>query len=117
MKAISLVLLLMAIHKNTNPKAEGECRAKDHDSLPSEMHKEPFHSHTIDDRLDGYPMGIESYLEENIVTTKFYKDLRYMTLDHEADYLWQEHLHMVTGNIKLPPADENGNASLKAIAM
>jgi hypothetical protein len=72
---------------------------------PSELHSEPHNSHGIDDPLDGCPLGAESYKEDNVVTMRFYRDLRYMTLDHEADNLCEEHLHMVTGNIKLSPAE------------
>lgn len=122
---IAFVSLLTAVHENTKPKIESKCPATGHNSMPleytesspSELHTKTHHSHSVDNRLDGYPLGKESYKEDNIVTTKFYRDLRYMTLDHEADYLWEEHLHMVTGNIKLPPAEVNGNASMKAIAM
>ncbi|KAF2734830.1 hypothetical protein EJ04DRAFT_436364 [Polyplosphaeria fusca] len=54
---------------------------------------------------------------KNVVERVFYRDLRYMTLDHDMDYLWQEHLFMATGNIRIPPQDGEGNASLKSIAM
>ncbi|KAF2710789.1 hypothetical protein K504DRAFT_376102 [Pleomassaria siparia CBS 279.74] len=119
------VLLFTAIHENTKPKAKSECATADRYSTTlqytkpstSGTHAESHQPQSVDDRLDGYPLGVDSYKEENIVATKFYRDLRYMTLDHDADYLWEEHLHMITGNIKLPPAEENGNASLKAIAM
>lgn len=38
-----------------------------------------------------------------------------MTLDKSMDYLWQDHIHMVTGNIRLP--DGKGNTTLKSISM
>lgn len=125
MTTLALVLLLTAVHENAKLKDESKCPETGHDSMPlqytkpspSELHAESHHSHSVDDPLDGYPLGVDSYKEDNVVTTRFYRDLRYMTLDHEADYLWEEHLHMVTGNIKLPSAEEKGNASLKAIAM
>jgi hypothetical protein len=79
---------------------------------PSELHAEPHHSHGIED-----PLSAESYKENKVVTTRLYRDLRYMTLDHEAGYLYGEYPNMVTGNIKFPPAERKGNVSLKAIAM
>ena len=125
MTAIALILFVTMVHGATKSKDQNSCPAADHgmrpleqpDSHPANVHTTSHDAHSTNDPLDGYPLGVESYKEDNIVTTKFYKDLRYMTLDHESDYLWEEHLHMVTGNIKLPPTEENGNSSLKAIAM
>jgi hypothetical protein len=125
MTAVALILLVTMVHGAPGSKDQDDSPATDHrmlspehaKPLPANLNTEPHHSQSIDDPLDGYPLGVESYKEANIVGTKFYKDLRYMTLDHESDYLWEEHLHMVTGNIKLPPTEENGNSSLKAIAM
>jgi hypothetical protein len=125
MTAVALILLVTMVHRAPESKDQDDSPATDHKMLslehakpsPADSNTEPHHSQSINDPLDGYPLGVESYEEANIVTTKFYKDLRYMTLDHESDYLWEEHLHMVTGNIKLPPTEENGNSSLKAIAM
>jgi hypothetical protein len=113
------------VHGNMKTHAETTCPETEQEMLPLEHPKKPHsesstqanHVHDTTDPLDGYPLGVDSYREDNIVTTKFYKDLRYMTLDHESDYLWEEHLHMVTGNIKLPPTEDKGNSSLKAIAM
>lgn len=59
----------------------------------------------------------ESWSPDKLVETKFYRDVRYMTLEHEADYLWQEHLFMSTGNIRLPAEDGKGNGTLKSISM
>jgi hypothetical protein len=113
------------IHGATKSNNQSNCTAADNEMRPLEhskpsstnLHTESHHAQNINDPLEVYSLGVESYKEENIVTTKFYEDLRYMTLDHESDYLWEEHLHMVTGNMKLPPTEENGNSSLKAIAM
>lgn len=125
MTAVVLILILTLVHGNAEPRTGQDCpspcakKLSSENSKPSssQPHTRPHHDQNARDPLDGYPLGVESYKEDNIVTTKFYKDLRYMTLDHESDYLWEEHLHMVTGNIKLPPTEENGNSSLKAIAM
>lgn len=65
--------------------------------------------------LMGYPHPVETWKKENLIETKYYRDLRYMTLDHESDYLWQEHLFMSTGNIRVP--GEDGNTSLMSISM
>lgn len=125
MTAAVLILILTLIRARTDPQTNKSCPAADLERLSfdnsrtssSHSHMRPHHEQNAEDPLDGYPLGAESYDKDNIVTTKFYKDLRYMTLDHGSDYLWEEHLHMVTGNIKLPPTEENGNSSLKAIAM
>lgn len=71
-------------------------------------------------------------MPENLVETQYYRDTRYMTLDRDADWLWQEYvfrdqvpinhtngtpryLLMSTGNIRIP--DGKGNMSLKSISM
>ncbi|KAF2176461.1 hypothetical protein K469DRAFT_755633 [Zopfia rhizophila CBS 207.26] len=69
------------------------------------------------DPFEHYPHPADSWKKENLIEHRFYRDLRYMTLDHESDYLWQEHLLMATGNIRLPPPDGKRNATLKGIAM
>jgi hypothetical protein len=123
--AVALILFVAMVHGAPKSKDQDKSPATDHRMLslehakpsPANLNTEPYHSQSINDLLDGYPLSVESYKEANIVTTKFYKDLRYMTLDHESDYLWEEHLHMVTGNIKLPPTEENGNSSSRAITM
>lgn len=67
--------------------------------------------------LRNYPHPIETWKKENLIKTKFYRDLRYMTLDHDADYLWQEHALMSTGNIRLPAEDGSDNSTLMSISM
>ncbi|KAF2032315.1 hypothetical protein EK21DRAFT_61142 [Setomelanomma holmii] len=67
--------------------------------------------------LAGYPHQSDSWKPSNLVEKRFFRDLRYMTIDHESDYLWKEHLFMATGNIRLPDDDAGGNTSLKGIAM
>lgn len=62
-----------------------------------------------------YPSEAETWRRESLVETQYYRDVRYMTLDKSADYLWQDHVHMSTGNIRLP--DRNGSTSLKSISM
>ncbi|KAK2742662.1 hypothetical protein FQN55_007781 [Onygenales sp. PD_40] len=62
-----------------------------------------------------YPHPKDTWKQENLIETKYYRDLRFMTLDHSLDYVWQEHVLMSTGNIRLP--DGKGNTSLKSIAM
>lgn len=108
MTAFALIFLLTAIHESTN-------RTKKCSRRPSYRMSSPHRSHP--DSLDGYPQPAASWKERNTVETRFFRDLRYMTLDHESDYLWKEHLYMKTGNIRLPPPDGKGNATLKSIAM
>lgn len=66
--------------------------------------------------LEEYPDPIESWKKENLIETKYYRDLRYMTLSHDMDWLWKEHTDMATGNVILP-AENGHNASLKGISM
>lgn len=70
---------------------------------------------------DAYNSGeaiVKSWKKENLIELKYYRDLRYMTLSHDADWLWKEHLDMLSGNIILPAA-KNGSskATLKSISM
>jgi hypothetical protein len=67
--------------------------------------------------LENYPSSTQAWKEENLIETKFYRDLRYMSLAHEMDYLWKEHTLMATGNIKIPAKDGTGNSSLMSISM
>ncbi|KUJ12587.1 uncharacterized protein LY89DRAFT_757131 [Mollisia scopiformis] len=61
---------------------------------------------------------VESWKKENLVETHYYRDLRYMTLNHDSDWLWKEHLDMLSGNIILPAAEDGStNATLKSISM
>ncbi|KAF2464343.1 uncharacterized protein BDR25DRAFT_346819 [Lindgomyces ingoldianus] len=103
MTAITLAMVVTAIHNSIRPI----CTATE---KPAQS------SHTTDP-LESYPLPADTWKKENLVETRFYRDLRYMTLDHDSDYLWQEHLFMASGNIRLPPPDGKGNASLKGIAM
>ena len=59
----------------------------------------------------------KTWKKANLVETKFYRDLRYMTLSHDNDWLREEHTDMVMGNILLPDEDGSGNRSLKGISM
>ncbi|KAK2813774.1 hypothetical protein FQN50_000172 [Emmonsiellopsis sp. PD_5] len=65
--------------------------------------------------LLNYPHPKDTWKQGNLVETKYYRDMRFMTLDHSLDYVWQEHALMSTGNIRLP--DGKGNSTLKSIAM
>lgn len=65
--------------------------------------------------LSTYPHPVETWKSDNLIQTQYYRDTRYMTLDRNADWLWQEYLLMSTGNIRLP--DGKGNTSLKSISM
>lgn len=62
-----------------------------------------------------YPHPAEAWNQGSLITRKYYRDTRYMTLDKSMDYLWQDHIHMATGNIRLP--DGKGNTTLKSISM
>ena len=98
----ALLMLLTAIHNSASPRDYQE------DVEPSK----PAHVH---DALEEYPHPADSWKKDNLVETRFFRDLRYMSLDPENDYLWKEHLFINTGNIQLP--DETGNTALKGIAM
>ncbi|KAK2867936.1 hypothetical protein FQN49_003322 [Arthroderma sp. PD_2] len=62
-----------------------------------------------------YPHPAETWNQENLINKKYYRDTRYMTLDKSMDYLWQDHVHMATGNVRLP--DGKGNTTLKSVSM
>jgi hypothetical protein len=100
--AFSFLLLATTIHSSTSAV---ECNGVAEHSMPAHVH----------DALEGYPQFAHSWKKENLVETRFFRDLRYMSLNPETDYLWKEHLFMNTGNIQLP--DGSGNTSLKGIAM
>jgi hypothetical protein len=102
MTAISMILLATAIHGSTPSTT-----CPEHDSTVAYA---PSH-----DPSQGFPHPSQSWDKQNVVATRFFRDLRYMSLDPETDYLWKEHLYMATGNIQLP--DGKGNTSLKGIAM
>ncbi|KAF2493674.1 hypothetical protein BU16DRAFT_465495 [Lophium mytilinum] len=66
--------------------------------------------------LAKYPHEVDRWNRDKLIETKYYRDTRYMSIDHEYDYLWQEHQFMSTGNVRIP--GENGkNASLMSISM
>ena len=98
----SLLLLATTIHSSTAARV---CHENQEADTPGHVH----------DALEGYPHPDDSWKKDNLVETRFFRDLRYMSLDPETDYLWKEHLFMNTGNIQLP--DGEGNTSLKGIAM
>jgi hypothetical protein len=98
----SFLLLATIIHNSTSAI---ECHEDGEHSIPAH----------VQDALEGYPHAVDSWKKDNLVETRFFRDLRYMSLDTESDYLWKEHLFMNTGNIQLP--DGTGNTSLKGIAM
>ncbi|KKA18174.1 hypothetical protein T310_7873 [Rasamsonia emersonii CBS 393.64] len=99
MTVCSLLLLLSTVIHRNNPKPEilASCRT----TSP----------------LENYPHPVETWKKENLIETKYYRDLRYMTLDHEADYLWREHVLMATGNIRVPSEDGEENGTLMSISM
>ncbi|KAH7380634.1 hypothetical protein BKA66DRAFT_126286 [Pyrenochaeta sp. MPI-SDFR-AT-0127] len=102
MTAISIILLVTAIQNNVPSQ------------ICSGTEKPPLHAH-LDDPPAGNHQLSDTWKHQNLVKTRFFRDLRYMSLDHETDYLWQEHQLMSTGNIRLP--DGKGNTTLKGIAM
>lgn len=110
MTAFSIMLLAIAIHSSSD-----ECHKDDVSSTHSHAEDVVSTHPNSEDPLKGYPKPHDSWKKENLVETRFFRDLRYMSLDPEMDYLWKEHLFMATGNIQLP--DGNGNTSLKGIAM
>lgn len=102
MTAISLLLLVTTIH---NSASSSQCPEDEHHSS---------HPHSPNP-LEGYPDAVDSWKKSNLIEHRFFRDLRYMSLDPDTDYLWKEHLFMATGNIQLP--DGKGNTTLKGIAM
>ncbi|ORY18124.1 hypothetical protein BCR34DRAFT_583060 [Clohesyomyces aquaticus] len=109
--AVSLTFLITTIHYNLHPSCDLTSPAE---NVPAEHHS---NHDPVSTPLKNYPSEKETWKKDNIVETRFFRDLRYMTLDHEADYLWKEHLFMATGNVRLPSKDGKGNATLKGIAM
>jgi hypothetical protein len=103
--AFALLMLVTTIHNSTSPRGYHEERE------PST----PAHAHDAHDALEGYSHPADSWKKDNLAETRFFRDLRYMSLDPDSDYLWKEHLFMNTGNIQLP--DGKGNTSLQGIAM
>jgi hypothetical protein len=61
--------------------------------------------------LNEYPDPIGSW-KVNLIETKYYRNLRYMTLSHDIDWLWKEYTDMATGK-----AGDGHNASLKGISV
>lgn len=95
----SLILLLVLVHDESSMRCE--------DSADTQKTR----------TIENYPHPVETWKQENLVETKFYRDLRYMTLDHNADYLWKEHELMSTGNIRVPDEEGSRNTSLMSISM
>lgn len=93
------ILLLVLVHDESNSRCEDS----------ADTHKTR--------KIADYPHPVETWKQENLVETKFYRDLRYMTLDHDADYLWKEHELMSTGNIRIPDGEGSKNTSLMSISM
>lgn len=102
MTVFSLLLLVTTIHYGASSKTCAEI-------------EERLLSPHLDESATGSHYASDTWKHQNLVKTRFFRDLRYMSLDHETDYLWKEHQLMSTGNIRLP--DGKGNTSLKGIAM
>lgn len=100
--ALAFLMLATIIHNST---FAGGCHEDEEPSTSAHVH----------DALEEYPHPADTWKKDNLVETRFFRDLRYMSLDPESDYLWKEHLFMNTGNIQFP--DGKGNTSLKGIAM
>jgi hypothetical protein len=102
MTITTLILLIISVHRGPSHKVSLCPSTK----IPSES------SYNSGDAI------IKTWKKDNLVETKFYRDLRYMTLSHDADWLWKEHTDMLSGNIILPAAEDGStNASLKSISM
>lgn len=125
MTAISFVLIVVQIHDSTSTTStivkhvhHQEPSLSSHET--TSLLTEGGHVHKEQDlppkALWDYPSEQDRWRKENLVQTRFFRDTRYMTLDHSADYLWKEHLFMATGNIRVP-SDDGKNASLMGISM
>jgi hypothetical protein len=102
MTITALILLIINVHRGSSHKTY-PCPST---TMPSEE------TYNSGDAI------VETWKKENLVETKFYRDLRYMTLSHDADWLWKEHTDMLSGNIILPAAEDGStNATLKSISM
>jgi hypothetical protein len=90
------ILLIISVHRGPSHKAS----SRPSSTIPSEA------AYNSGDAI------VETWKKEHLVETKFYRDLRYMTLSHDSDWLWKEHTDMLSGNIILPAAEDGSTTVL-----